>query len=71
MNERELSFGKANLTPNASIEHLDPGTFYLTRIDEKFVRYYAVKERAGQQVKELEGVSSPTLSMNQVAAQRA
>ena len=26
-----------------SIEHLEEGTYYLTRIDEKFVRYYSVK----------------------------
>ena len=26
-----------------SIDHLEEGTYYLTRIDEKYVRYYAVK----------------------------
>ena len=30
----------------ASTEHLEPGTFYLTRIDEQFIRYYAVKGAA-------------------------
>ena len=34
MTVREQNFGKSSIVPTASTQHLEPGTFYLTRIDE-------------------------------------
>lgn len=66
MSHREQCFGKSNIIPKASIENLDMGTYYLTRIDEKFIRHYAIKgdEQASA------GSPSPTLPRNSQAAQR-
>lgn len=38
-----LSKGKGYL-PQGSIERLRKGTYYLTKIDEKFRRVYSIKE---------------------------
>jgi len=70
MSLREASFGKANVVPKASIEHLEEGTYYLTRIDEKFIRYYAIKGSADQTVPEEGGTCNPTLPRTSPAAQR-
>jgi len=59
MTLREQSFGRANLTPKAGIEHLEQGTYYLTHIDEKYVRYYAIKGASGSAL--AEGSRSPSL----------
>ena len=31
------------MVPRGSVEHLEPGAYYLTNIDAKFVRSYAIK----------------------------
>lgn len=41
---RENAHLNKNFTPKGSIELLQPGTFYLTNIDDRFRRQYAVKE---------------------------
>jgi len=65
MSLREGSFGKANIVPRATTQYLDEGTYYLTRIDEQFIRYYALKGgvSTSQIVVKQEGTSSPTLDM--------
>lgn len=45
MAKRERMFGKFDYTPTDSIETLLPGTFYLTKVDKKYQRYYAVKQK--------------------------
>ena len=67
MSWREQNFGKGNLVPRASIQHLDPGTYYLTKIDEQLIRYYALKGEDTKQAK-LEGSTSPTLNMDTSSA---
>jgi len=44
MSLRENSFGKSGIVPTGSIDHLDDGTYYLTKIDDAFIRYYAIKD---------------------------
>jgi len=44
MTIREHNHGKANLTPSGSIEHLFDKTFYLTKINEQYRRFYSMKE---------------------------
>ena len=44
MTLRENSFGKSGIVPTGSTDHLDDGTYYLTKIDDQFIRYYAVKD---------------------------
>jgi len=44
MTIREQNHGKANLTPSGSIEHLFDKTFYLTKINEQYRRFYSMKE---------------------------
>jgi hypothetical protein len=44
MTQRERNFGKAPYTPSTPIDGLFPGTFYLTHIDEKFRRFYSIKD---------------------------
>lgn len=41
---REALYGKNSYEPKGSIESLRAGTYYLTDINEKFHRHYAVKE---------------------------
>ena len=48
MTKREQNFGKAAIKPRGSVDHLDDGTYYLTKIDENFVRYYAIKDSTVQ-----------------------
>ena len=53
MAAREANFGKCPYTPTVSdwtinsmqgsIDHLYEGTYYLTKIDEKYRRFYAIK----------------------------
>ncbi|KAF2678364.1 hydroxymethylglutaryl-CoA synthase [Lentithecium fluviatile CBS 122367] len=43
-NLRERAHLKKNYTPEGSVEHLFPGTYYLTGIDDMFRRTYEVKE---------------------------
>lgn len=64
MSQREQAFGKANVVPSASVQHLVEGTYYLTRIDENFIRYYALKGDC------TEGKREPTLPKNSQAALR-
>ena len=44
MAHREKMFGKCNYEPMGKIDHLFPGTFYLTKVDDVFRRYYTIKE---------------------------
>lgn len=37
-------FGKCGYEPTGMIDHFFPGTFYLTKVDEKYRRYYTIKE---------------------------
>jgi len=73
MTLRENSFGKSGIVPTGSIDHLDDGTYYLTKIDDQFIRYYAIKDskdsRATNVVKE-QGSHSPTLPKDSQAARR-
>jgi len=41
---RQKAHLKKSYTPEGSIEHLFPGTYYLTGVDDMFRRMYAVKE---------------------------
>lgn len=41
---REALYGQKDYTPTGSIEHIAPGTYYLTNINDKFQRSYAIKE---------------------------
>lgn len=41
---REAAHLKHSFTPVGSIEHIPAGTYYLTKVDDKFRREYAVKE---------------------------
>lgn len=41
---REKAHLQKSFTPTGSIEHIPKGTYYLTSIDERFQRKYAVKE---------------------------
>lgn len=43
MDKRESMFGKKDFEPVDSIEQFYPGTFYLTKVDEKWRRYYQIK----------------------------
>jgi len=44
MTHREAMFGKANYVPTSSIDALELKTYYLTKVDDKFRRYYALKD---------------------------
>ena len=70
MEKRERSFGQANIVPEGSIDHLENGTYYLTRIDEKFIRYYAIKGQDDGENAELraKGSHSPRLPRTSQAA---
>ena len=61
MLKRERTFGQANLVPEGSIELLEDGTYYLTRIDEKFIRYYAIKGQSTTRASSAMGSHSPKL----------
>lgn len=54
MEDRKLVFNKPSIAPVVNLEHLFPGTYYLTNIDDKFRRTYARK------------VGSTLLAKNQV-----
>ena len=43
-NLREEAHLKKNFTPQGNVDHMFPGTYYLTEIDDKFRRTYASKE---------------------------
>ncbi|CAK8685535.1 unnamed protein product [Clavelina lepadiformis] len=43
LERRETTHCRANYTPGSSIEHLRPGTFYLSLVDEKYRRSYTRK----------------------------
>jgi hydroxymethylglutaryl-CoA synthase len=43
MAHRESIFGVNDYTPTGTIEHFFDGTFYLTKIDKMFRRYYQIK----------------------------
>ena len=61
MTHREGLFGKNNYVPEVSknfsslnllqgsIDHLFPGTFYLTKVDNKYRRYYEIKDPDSQE----------------------
>ncbi len=71
MTEREQSFGKAAIKPRGNIDHLEDGTYYLTKIDKNYIRYYALKDTSVQSAsQDLEGTRSPTLPRNSQVAQR-
>jgi hydroxymethylglutaryl-CoA synthase len=44
MKLREETHNMRDYTPVGSIDRLAPGTFYLTSVDEKFRRHYAMKQ---------------------------
>lgn len=44
MTHRESLFGKCDFVPSDSIDHLLPGTFYLTHVDKAHRRFYKIKE---------------------------
>lgn len=44
MTHRESLFGKCDYVPTGSIDHLLPGTFYLTNVDKVHRRFYKIKE---------------------------
>lgn len=41
---REKAHLQKDYKPTGSIDHIRPGTYYLTSVDDKFRRFYAVKE---------------------------
>ena len=43
MTKRESLFGKKNFEASDPINHLFPGTFYLTKVDDKYRRFYEIK----------------------------
>ena len=43
MSHRESLFGKCDYKPSGQIDHLFDGTFYLTEVDNKYRRYYSIK----------------------------
>lgn len=43
MTQREQLFGKCDYTPTGETSHLFPGTFYLTKVDNKHRRFYKIK----------------------------
>jgi len=43
MNHREGIYGKSNYSPIGSIKQLENYTYYLTKIDSQFRRFYAIK----------------------------
>lgn len=59
MAKREKMFGASDYTPTDSIENLEDGTYYLTKVDKMFKRYYAIKNSDGSAT--TEGVLSPPL----------
>ena len=48
MTSREQLFGKCGYTPQGATNHLFPGTFYLTKVDDKHRRFYAIKDDHSQ-----------------------
>jgi len=40
MSHKETIYGVKNYTPTGSTEHLLDGTYYLTKVDDKFRRTY-------------------------------
>ena len=68
MDKRERNFGKANLVPEGSIEHLEDGTYYLTRVDEKYIRYYAIKGQDEVDAEHRKGTHTPKLPRTSQAA---
>jgi len=42
MSHREANFGKKGVEPTGEINHLFPGTFYLTKVDSSFRRFYTI-----------------------------
>lgn len=48
MASREQLFGKCGYTPQGATNHLFPGTFYLTKVDDKHRRFYAIKDDHSQ-----------------------
>ena len=43
MDQRQASYGNKNYKPTGDISLLADGTYYLTEVDDKFRRYYAIK----------------------------
>jgi len=41
MADRQANYGHANKVPTGSLEELLPGTFYLTKVDDKWRREYS------------------------------
>mmetsp|Transcript_43488 Transcript_43488/g.41946 ORF Transcript_43488/g.41946 Transcript_43488/m.41946 type:complete len:126 (+) Transcript_43488:331-708(+) len=44
MSHKEGLYGKKDYSPKGSVEHLLQGTYYLTKVDDKYRRFYAVKD---------------------------
>ena len=44
MARREAMFGKKGFEPKDEIGHLYPQTFYLTKVDDKYRRFYQIKD---------------------------
>lgn len=63
MSHRESLFGKLNYEPSViyykltllqgSVDHFYDGTFYLTKVDDKYRRFYAIKDSKDEKSQKL------------------
>ena len=49
MDKNSTLYGKKDFVPSDPIDHLSPGTFYLTKVDKKFQRSYQQKGADGME----------------------